>query len=97
VNILNPARIIVSGEGAAAGEALLGPARAALRANAFGDLGERVDLVVAVAGDEEWARGAASLVVGEVFQPPVYATRPEHSAHLFERTPGRSAATDAGR
>lgn len=93
VNVLNPQRIVLSGEGAAAGEALVGPLRESLRENAFANLAETVELVVVVTGDDEWARGAASLVLGEVFRPPVYAPA-EHPARPFlaDRAVGAGAA-----
>ena len=90
VNVLNPSRIVLSGEGAAAGEPLLGPLREALRAHAFGDLARSAELVVVRAGDDEWARGAASLVLGEMYRPPVYAPAGHQALPLFEARPAAS-------
>ena len=92
VNVLNPSRIILSGEGAAAGEPLLAPLRRALQAHAFADLARAVELVVATAGDDEWARGAASLVLGEVYRPPVYASVGHNGPALFEVAPVAAAS-----
>lgn len=83
VNVFDPSRIILSGEGAAAGEPLLAPLRGALHAHVFADRARSVELVVAIAGDDEWARGAASLVLGEVYRPPVYATAGHHAPPLL--------------
>lgn len=70
VNLFNPARVIVSGEGAHAGEHLFGPMREALKAHLFNGLGDALQLVVEPLDDDAWARGAASLVLSEVFLPP---------------------------
>ena len=61
VNIFAPSLIILSGEGMRAADFLLPTARAALKEHSFGDLAERVRLVVAPWGDDAWARGAAGL------------------------------------
>jgi predicted NBD/HSP70 family sugar kinase len=92
VNVLNPSRILLSGEGAVAGEPLLGPLRRALHAHAFADLARSVDLAVAAAGDDEWARGAAGLVLGEMYRPPVY-TPAGHPAPLLIESPRAAAAS----
>ncbi|TMC78430.1 MAG: ROK family protein [Chloroflexi bacterium] len=92
VNVLNPSRILLSGEGAAAGEPLLAPLRRALQQHAFADLARSVELMVATAGDDEWARGAASLVLGEVYRPPVYAPA-GHQDPLFFESPRAAAAS----
>jgi len=92
VNVLNPSLILLSGEGAAAGEPLLAPLRRALEQHAFADLARSVELVVATSGDDEWARGAASLVLGEVYRPPVYAPA-GHQDPLFFESPRAAAAS----
>ncbi len=71
VNILNPELIIVGGEGVCAGEWRFGPMREAVRAYAFNSLADRLKIVVEPSGDETWARGAACVVLGELFKPPV--------------------------
>lgn len=61
VNIFAPELIVLGGEGMRSAAELLPAARRELAAAAFGDLGERVELVVDVAEDDSWARGAAAL------------------------------------
>ncbi|HEX7003664.1 MAG TPA: ROK family transcriptional regulator [Trueperaceae bacterium] len=61
VNILAPSLIVLSGEGMRAADFLLPSAEAELKRLSFGDLGERVSLVVDPWGDDAWARGAAGL------------------------------------
>jgi len=72
VNILNPRLIIVGGEGVRAGKWRLEPMREALRKHAFDDLLDNLEIVIEPAGDETWARGAASLVLEKIFQPPIH-------------------------
>jgi predicted NBD/HSP70 family sugar kinase len=72
VNILNPQLIIVGGEGVRAGEWRFGPMREAIRQHAFDGLADDLDIVIEPAGDETWARGAACVVLGELFKPPAH-------------------------
>lgn len=69
VNLLNPGLIIVGGEGTRAGALLLEPFRDSLREHCFDGLFEDVEIVTDPWGDEAWARGAASLLLGELFEP----------------------------
>ena len=71
VNLFNPACVIVSGEGARAGEYLFAPMKEALRDHLFNGMGGALQLLVEPLDDDAWARGAASLVLSEVFLPPV--------------------------
>lgn len=72
VNVFNPRLIIIAGEGVRAGDARFGPMYQALAAHTFDGLGEQLDVVIDQWGDEAWARGAASVVLGELFRPPVH-------------------------
>jgi predicted NBD/HSP70 family sugar kinase len=72
VNILNPQLVIVGGEGVRAGEWRFGPMREAIRQHAFDGLADDLDIVIEPAGDETWARGAACVVLGELFKPPAH-------------------------
>jgi predicted NBD/HSP70 family sugar kinase len=69
VNVLNPSLIIIGGEGTRAGTLLLDPLQSTLRANCFDGLADDVQVVMEPWGDEAWARGAASLLLGELFRP----------------------------
>ena len=77
VNILNPGLIIVGGEGARAGALFLEPFAAALRTHCFDGLLDNVEIVTDPWGDEAWARGAASLVLGELFEPALHPSQTE--------------------
>jgi predicted NBD/HSP70 family sugar kinase len=72
VNVLNPALIIVGGEGMRAGGLIMERFRAALLEHSFGSLAHDVRVVSEPWGDDAWARGAASLLLSEVFQPPLH-------------------------
>jgi len=72
VNIFDPALVVIGGEGLRAGELLLAPLREALPRQLYGRSGDDVALAVRATTDVEWARGAASLVLREVFRAPIY-------------------------
>ncbi|MGQ9600512.1 MAG: ROK family protein [Anaerolineae bacterium] len=76
INVFNPRVIIVSGEGVRAGELLFGPMREAVRRHSFADLADDAEIVVQEWGDDAWARGAASLVLEEVFKSPIHEGEP---------------------
>jgi predicted NBD/HSP70 family sugar kinase len=67
VTVLDPQRVVISGEGVRLGDHYLAPIRE--------ELGERdqkeapTDVVIEPWGDEAWARGAATLVLRELFHP----------------------------
>ncbi|MFG2059445.1 ROK family protein [Micromonospora sp. NPDC048930] len=64
-NLLNPEKIVLTGEGAHAFD-LFGPAcTASLAAHAFSTAAEDCELVIDTADDDMWARGAACLVIQE--------------------------------
>jgi predicted NBD/HSP70 family sugar kinase len=72
VNLLNPELIILGGEGLSAGEWRLGPMREALREHVFNGLADSLEIVVEPSGDEAWARGAACVVLRELFESPMH-------------------------
>lgn len=65
--ILDPSRVIVSGEGVRLGEHYLAALRAGLAERATKEVSTEV--VIEQWGDEAWARGAATLVLRELFHP----------------------------
>lgn len=72
VNILNPQLVIVGGEGVRAGEWRLEPMREAIHEHTFNGLADDLEIVIEPSGDETWARGAACVVLGELFKSPVH-------------------------
>ena len=67
VSVLNPTRVIVGGEGVHRIDLLLEPMREALSRHCFDGLADDLDLVVEPWGDDAWARGAAGLMLDELF------------------------------
>ncbi len=72
VNIFDPQRIIISGEGARYGKWLFEPLCAAVDEHAMPVLRPDVQISIEPWGDDAWARGAASLVLRELFESPVH-------------------------
>lgn len=70
VNILNPQLVIVGGEGVRAGEWRFRSMQEAIREHVFNGLADALDIVIEPAGDESWARGAACVMLGELFKSP---------------------------
>jgi predicted NBD/HSP70 family sugar kinase len=67
VTLLNPERLIVSGEGTRLGPAFFDAMDEAIREMAFANVGADLDIVVQPWGDDAWAVGAATLVLRELF------------------------------
>ena len=78
-SILDPGRVVISGEGVRLGEHYLSALRDGLSERATKEV--ETDVVIEQWGDEAWARGAATLVLRELFHP----------AHLRD---GSAATTD---
>jgi predicted NBD/HSP70 family sugar kinase len=72
INLLDPELIILGGEGTRSGEALFGPMRQALGQQVMSGLSNDIQIRVEPWGDDAWARGAASLVLRELFESPVH-------------------------
>jgi predicted NBD/HSP70 family sugar kinase len=72
VNLLNPRLVILSGEGTLAGPLRSDAALAAMQERTFADLDRDVEFVVDSADDVSWARGAACIVLGELFSAPIH-------------------------
>ncbi len=70
IQILNPTRIILSGEGVRAGKLMLSSMHKAIRANTNKELLGATEIVIQKWCDADWARGAASLVLQELYKAP---------------------------
>ena len=71
VNILDPKLIIISGEGVRMGDVFFSALRAAVSQNVMPGLAKDSEIRMAAWGDDVWARGAASVVIGELFNSPI--------------------------
>jgi predicted NBD/HSP70 family sugar kinase len=78
INIFDPSLVLIGGEGLRAGGLIERPLRATIPQHVFGrpDVLSPggIQLAIHTTNDVEWARGAASLVLREVFRPPIYET-----------------------
>jgi len=73
VNLFAPELVILSGEGIRAGEPMLAAMSEELSLSVFPGLKDSFDLAIEPLPDAAWARGAASLVLGDLFDFPVQA------------------------
>ncbi len=71
VNMLNPPRLVISGDGLRAGDMLRVPLMAAVEANVMPTLREATEIVFHPWGDEMWARGAAAIVLRQIYESPL--------------------------
>jgi len=72
LNIFNPQKIILSGEGTRAGDLLFGPMRESIAHNVMPGLAIDTSIQIDAWGDDAWARGAASLVLRQLFVSPLH-------------------------
>lgn len=72
VTLLNPRLVIISGEGTEGGPLRLETAVNNARKRAFGGLADFADFVAHPTDDLAWARGAACVVLGELFSSPIH-------------------------
>jgi len=71
VDIFNPTYLMLSGEGVRASQFWLEPMQRALQAQVFDSFADDMQLIVEPLEDYSWARGAASLVLSELFSSPI--------------------------
>lgn len=71
INIFNPQKVIISGEGIRIGKFLFDPMNAAIAQNIMPGLAEDTTIHIDEWEDDAWARGAASLVLQELFKSPL--------------------------
>ena len=69
-NLFNPSFVLLGGEGMRAAELIDEPLRAAVARHLSGTVYEGLPISVHITDDSAWARGAASLVLHEIFRPP---------------------------
>jgi len=72
LNIFNPQKIIISGEGTRAGDLLFGPMRESIARNVMPGLARDTSIQIDAWGDDAWAHGAASLVLRQLFVSPLH-------------------------
>jgi len=70
VNLFNPELILISGEGVRMGDFLFSPMRQTMRLHIFKQLAEHLEVRIEPVSDDAWARGAACLVLNNIFSVP---------------------------
>ncbi len=76
INIFNPEKIIISGEAVEAGELMFRPMYETVKKHTFGDMLSLTKIVIPEWHDTDWAKGAASLVLQELYKSPFNTIRP---------------------
>jgi predicted NBD/HSP70 family sugar kinase len=71
INVIDPSLVIISGEGVEAGEWRFGATKKAIRALAFANIVPEIIVQPPPIDGSVWARGAACVVLGEIFNPPI--------------------------
>lgn len=71
INLIDPARLVITGEGTWIGDLLFKPMRDAVETYTLPNLLKQHEIVVQEWGEETWAHGAACLVLREVYKSPV--------------------------
>ncbi len=70
MTVINPRLLIISGEGVQAGHWRFDPMIKAIKASIFPDLNAEIIFATEPLDDARWARGAACVVLGEIFNAP---------------------------
>ena len=76
IQILNPSKIILSGQGVRAGDLMFAPMRAAVAEQCNPALHEATEIIIHKWQDTDWARGAACLVLQALYKTPFEKIRP---------------------
>lgn len=76
INLFNPKKIIISGEGTREGDLLFIPMKESIQKNTMPGLFDPKIVEIIPWGDDAWARGAAGLVLRELFESPIHKKVP---------------------
>ncbi|MEA3441358.1 MAG: ROK family protein, partial [Chloroflexota bacterium] len=77
INVLSPDLIIISGEGVRAGDLLFEPMFTSISEYVITDLAADTEIQIDIWDDDAWARGAAGLVLRQLFESPFYSDQLE--------------------
>lgn len=76
IQVFNPKKIIIAGEGVRAGKLLFEPMHKIIETNTSKELLESLEIIIQKWQDTDWARGAASLVLQELYKSPFNSLKP---------------------
>jgi len=76
VQVFNPEKIIIAGEGVRAGSLLFDPMQRMIKSHTTPEMYETLQIVIQKWQDTDWARGAASVVLQELYKSPLDRARP---------------------
>jgi predicted NBD/HSP70 family sugar kinase len=76
INLFNPKKIIISGEGTREGDYLFISMKESIQQNTMPGLFDPKIVEIIPWGDDVWARGAAGLVLRELFESPIHKQIP---------------------
>jgi predicted NBD/HSP70 family sugar kinase len=76
IQLFNPSRVIISGDGVKAGDAMFQPMKQTIEVHVNKDLFSNMEIIIHKWQDTDWARGAASLVLQELYKSPFNRVRP---------------------
>lgn len=94
--VLDPQRVVISGEGVRLGDHYLAPMRAELSEREQKEV--PTEIVIEPWGDEAWAQGAATLVLRELFHPAHLRDEATPTPARFDRAnPGKTNAARVSR
>ncbi len=71
INVFNPEKVIISGEGTCVGDLMFAPMRKTINGCVMSGFLQDTEIQIDDWGDDDWAHGAASLVLLELFESPV--------------------------
>ena len=74
--IFNPEKIIIAGEGVRAGDLLFKPMHKMIKKHTTPDMYDTLQIVIQKWQDTDWARGAASMALQELYKSPFNRVRP---------------------
>ena len=74
--IFNPEKVIIAGEGVRAGDLLFRPMHRAIEKHTTAEMFETLQIVIQKWQDTDWARGAASMALQELYKSPFNRVRP---------------------
>lgn len=78
IQIFNPERIIVTGEGVRAGDMVFKPMNRSLRKYLNKPQAQATEVIVQEWNDHDWAQGAAGLVLSEIYKSPLDRIQKTH-------------------